>query len=982
MTATALRTPGIMFTVVPPATQQTLPRMDIAGLVGFAASGPIDTPVPIEDPSAYTAIFGADLLLARDDEATTDVYCNLGPAVRSFFANGGQRCWVVRVARDADTDLVQVPGLVTRLADGSLVPASLAARSAGTWADGVSVSAALGSELVDVISASLGTNDPQLVVDAASDIAAGDTIRLTVGVQTAIMVVGEDATDLSDSYTTTRTVRIVPNSILFVRDAVAWADPLPMPGESGVASMRSVSPAATTAPATFTGISDSTVTLTIAESLSPDPGQYVLVEGLRDGGGRDVGDLWLVVDDVHTSPTDASTLIVEGSAQFVAPDTAGLAALFEVTPVYAERLTLDLFAQPAGGAIAQLAGLGFALGHPAWIGLLPSDEQLFDPVTPSSDDDDAARVWKQSPAPPLWGDDGTPSLWTRLATPRFPVAAAIGDDLPLVGPISYPLVMPVFETHWMTPAFDPELDLIRDGLEHFDSRLFVDDGLRGDRTNDLLADADRLSTTGPEPAPLHGLHALLYNDEVTLVCVPDASQRGWIWAEAEPPGWLPPSPRFVMPTTPGAFTECGTELLPAPTLSPPVLGLGPSASPPVTIDGGVFTLSWTESPAAADYIVQQSVDPTFTSATTYYKGSAGSVTIYALDAGQEPGAGTYFRVRAIAGSSQSNWSNTVQLIAGPALRPVQIPADEYEPDTLIDVHRALLRAAGARGDVFVVLALPGHYNEQQTRAHIGQLQTAVIAAPAASPPFEDVPPLPQSENSTYSFGALYHPWVVIVESDGTTTAIPPDGPAMGVLSALAAPAGSAASLPSVGASAARVTGQPPLVGAWMSPGNIPLTGVVALTPALSAKLLPPGAVARVNILSQVPTGFVSLSAWTMSTDRNLTDINVRRLLCELRRMAMLLGPRYVFEPNDARLVHAVSRDFEALLTQLFTEGAFAGPTPATSYFLNVTTGADPASGLDPAELRVQIGVAPSVPLRFLTVQLTQEAGGVTQVGGS
>jgi phage tail sheath protein FI len=168
----------------------------------------------------------------------------------------------------------------------------------------------------------------------------------------------------------------------------------------------------------------------------------------------------------------------------------------------------------------------------------------------------------------------------------------------------------------------------------------------------------------------------------------------------------------------------------------------------------------------------------------------------------------------------------------------------------------------------------------------------------------------------------------------------------------------------------------------MSPGNIPLAGVVGLTPGLSPALLPPGAVAQLNVLSAVPIGFVSLSAWTMSTDDHLNEINVRRLLCELRRMALLLGPRYVFEPNGTRLVHAVTRDFEALLTQLFSAGAFAGATPATSYFLNVQTGADSTSGLDRAQLRAQIGVAPSVPLRFLTVQLTQEAGGVTHVGGS
>ncbi len=72
--------------------------MDIAGFVGFAASGPIDVPVPVEDATQFAAIFGADAPLAWDAEHGEQAYAYLGPAVRAFFRNGGRRCWVVRVA--------------------------------------------------------------------------------------------------------------------------------------------------------------------------------------------------------------------------------------------------------------------------------------------------------------------------------------------------------------------------------------------------------------------------------------------------------------------------------------------------------------------------------------------------------------------------------------------------------------------------------------------------------------------------------------------------------------------------------------------------------------------------------------------------------------------------------------------------------------------------------------------------------------------
>jgi len=75
--------------------------MDVAGFVGFAASGPVNVPVPVEDSSDFAAVFGGDLPLALDAAAGEPVTAQLAPCVRAFFRNGGRRAWIVRVAGDA-----------------------------------------------------------------------------------------------------------------------------------------------------------------------------------------------------------------------------------------------------------------------------------------------------------------------------------------------------------------------------------------------------------------------------------------------------------------------------------------------------------------------------------------------------------------------------------------------------------------------------------------------------------------------------------------------------------------------------------------------------------------------------------------------------------------------------------------------------------------------------------------------------------------
>ena len=85
------RQPGIYFHTASPAPVSDLPRMDVAGFVGFASNGPLHTPVLIEDMAHYRDIFGDDIALAWNSQHQRMQYSLLGSTLEAFFRNGGQR---------------------------------------------------------------------------------------------------------------------------------------------------------------------------------------------------------------------------------------------------------------------------------------------------------------------------------------------------------------------------------------------------------------------------------------------------------------------------------------------------------------------------------------------------------------------------------------------------------------------------------------------------------------------------------------------------------------------------------------------------------------------------------------------------------------------------------------------------------------------------------------------------------------------------
>ncbi len=516
-----------------------------------------------------------------------------------------------------------------------------------------------------------------------------------------------------------------------------------------------------------------------------------------------------------------------------------------------------------------------------------------------------------------------PDLWAEVTSPRFPLAGPRGLML-------YPIGMDALDDPPFVPARrDSRPRLTRDGLSSFGPALFLDRELADTGTAALAATASYIRDAAPDPRPLTGIHALLGIDEVTITAVPDAVHAGWLPVPPTPAPQPPPHQPYIQvvecpPPAGSPFEGCLTE-----TLSPPA-HLTATADPL-----GNIQVRWDPVAApAASYVLEETADPlSWSAAREIYQATDTEVTVF----GRPPGTYSY-RVRAQDGGAASDWSDgaCVAVIAG---EPWTLGSDT---STVVTVQQALLRMCAARGDMFAALAAPGNYRDTEIAGHAGLLRADPLA-----------------DLRTPTFGALYHPWLVSVSS--VLPSIPPDGAAAGLL------AGTALTR-----------------GCWVAPANQPLPDVVALAPVIGPAAYQRVQDSGVNLVRQEPRGFCWLSADTLAgdeTDPELIEINVRRLLSLLARSARENGPDYVFEPLDDTLRRRIRRRFEEICGILLARGAFAGATPDESFRVAVSSPPNTAMTAADGQLIIELKVAPSVPLRFLTVRLVASGPGTISASG-
>lgn len=275
--------------------------------------------------------------------------------------------------------------------------------------------------------------------------------------------------------------------------------------------------------------------------------------------------------------------------------------------------------------------------------------------------------------------------------------------------------------------------------------------------------------------------------------------------------------------------------------------------------------------------------------------------------------------------------------------PVCADPAAFDVAPLVRVQQRLAELCAARADLVAVLSVPRHFDVDAVLAWRDLLADATREEQAG-----------RVVSTPLSYAAYWHPWMQLVE------------PATPELDPLR-------SQPTDGAAAGLVAARGLDRGVWIAPANLALRGPVALTPRLSAAETVELFDAHANVLRPLPGGIVAISAHTLTEDRLLLQLSVRRLLILIRKIALREGARYVFETNTDRFRALVRSRFERILASLADRGALA------AYQVVTDSGVNTAADLDQGRLVVVLRVAPTQPTEFITITLRRSGEGLLDV---
>lgn len=937
------RLPGISIEPVLSERAPALPRMDIALFAGFAARGPCNIAIAVDSVASYEACFGGDVPLARDRESRETLYANLPAAVRGFFANGGRRCWVVRLARTEahEARWAEVTGRATleddmavcnRFAIGGMLcrlpgleggeskvrPAWLEASSVGSWSDDMEVSARIAQS--PFIARGLRQLQFGLAFADPGGLSSGDLIEFIVD------------GGLVRRYA--KVVRFEGGEILAI-----WCASLArtlrspvLPVQSGTAQIVGQS---RRYDAVLTEGERTSVTLE-TESDNLQEGRWLHFWSQGES-------VWMLVERI-----DGATAYGAAWQQVASRLPRGRFT--------ARKLSVD-FRIDLNGVRREVTGLNPGISGEQSLHALTTDDEYYS--------DDERRHAVQGPV-----------LCTSMAE-----RDRVADAMKVTGLSGFDALAQLFGTPafgqvhrdalraaWLPVGLDTQFSitataapqardaLARDGLSRFDESLFLDPALATATTGQIMPIAERIRDI--ESGQLSGIHAGLDTPDrkfgiPSIFAAPDAAQPGWreipsdgIRHMADPgapsqANWrdhdrgchaLRPLQVGDEPSGPdySRFLDCGTRLVEGPILSGPRLA----------VRDGSFTLRWSGGTTGATFVLEESGSADFTGATEIYRGPARRYDRTNMREGAY-----FYRVHAEIDRNVSSYSAVAVLARAATFDSVPVDAA-----TLRRLHLAIIRMAAGSADMFALLSMPQQFRSAEALRHVRGLRD--MSSGAGLPDR-----LGHNEERALSYAALYHPWVSYRtdRDDGrsmlTLASCPPDGVAAGQMARTASERGS-----------------------WIAPANDLFVDIVGLSPTIADAdqlLLYSN---RINMVLRNPRGFLLMDADTLSVEPEWQQISVRRLMILLRRLALMRGETYVFEPNGDVLRRAVERDLSMALGDMHRRGAFAGKTPAQSF----RVAADRRAGdQDNGRMVFEIGVAPSQPLRFLNVRLVQQGGRLT-----
>lgn len=1023
------RLPGISFQTEPPALEEKLPRMDIAAFVGFASSGPLNIPVPVEDMARFRDIFGDDLALAWDTSTQKMQYAYLAPAVEAFFHNGGRRCWVVRVAGDtARSNRFLLPGLVVCADDNTFPPALACARCEGSWSDTLRVNTVLQSQAIKAADFKISKDNKfKYIVDitARNEINRGDLLRLNF-----------DDNEVS---------------LFLIVEAL--------------------------------------------EASSHKGGNPV--QRARGNKGY-----WSKL----ASPKNNDDLLPASDVQELINKCQENGSCPEISTAY--RLSFDLWVWRGEEILSRMNDLAFNDLHPRFWENLPSDSKLFN-LPDGKSVQPSCEMKVSSPRFPLSGPEEKGTTYLPLGMPSKP------DPTTSQGPFD-----PIKENTVLLrnglESFNAMLFLDQK-LANISTKSLLNE-----------ANSIYYLKNIKDDAPLHGLHSLLPVDEVTLVAIPDAVHCGWeyagssntelllaptfqklepsekdgitiSWSEvngaeayilqegidpdftqsltsiktsntkkyindkkncslfyyyrvcASRAGKVSPWSNTISIAFPlSEFEKCIPELLSAPNLE-------------LKIDDHYY-FDWESVKEATDYILQESTDPAFDTASTIYKGKSQKFPIQCRNKGIY-----YYRIKAQRNSESGPWSETLvsffsiiefktkfikKIIelrsvidrndikeARKDFSLILLNMMEFLEDNIGDVWRAILSDCWSsqennRRALFEKLK----NTEFDTKIHYSwdnALKDIWEKRNDGSTPVDNLTP-EQIKTSIDNLGdidsnlessflnivknaldPLEHAKWTIVKPENNDTIFKVQkallnfcaarGDIMAVLTlprhygeeeALAHVASLVSGMeekhvlsfgaiyhpwiytrsesssamrliPPDGAVCGNMASGAISKGAWIAPANVLVKNAISLNPVIDNGSRDRLFTAQVNLIRQEPRGFIISGAYTLCPETELQPINVRRLLILLRRLALREGTAYIFQPNDENFRSLIRHKYEQLLSDLYIRGAFTGDRPEAAYRIITDNSINTQKSLDLGRFIIELWISPSRPMTFITLRLVQ-----------
>ncbi len=209
-------------------------------------------------------------------------------------------------------------------------------------------------------------------------------------------------------------------------------------------------------------------------------------------------------------------------------------------------------------------------------------------------------------------------------------------------------------------------------------------------------------------------------------------------------------------------------------------------------------------------------------------------------------------------------------------------------------------------------------------------------------------------NSDNGFGAVYYPWIEVVDSYSREKIFtPPSGHIAGIWARTDATR-----------------------GVHKAPANEIIRGALRPQRRISRDehgILNSAGVNAIRFYSG--EGVRVMGARTVAPAANeYRYLNVRRLFSMVEESIAESLRWVIFEPNDRPLWDLIRRDVTAFLLRIWRDGALQGGTPQQAFFVKCDEETNPQENIDAGIVTTVIGMAPVKPAEFVVFRISQYAG--------